>query len=148
MHAPVGVGYIQPNTTGIKFKNYVAGSSAVVSANLAEEAEPAVAFGAGGNANPTAAIVITGRVDSSGNVISGSGFTVNKTGTGTYVVTLNPALASAPDVQVAAITVGSSGEGATVDTVVSASQFTIYRYASGTGNPQAGAFMFTAQVYV
>lgn len=53
VHAPVGTGYISPGTTGIKFKNYTVGSAAIVSANIAEEAEPPVAFGAGGQASTT-----------------------------------------------------------------------------------------------
>jgi hypothetical protein len=51
VHVPVGNGILQPGTTGIQFRNYVAGSNAVVSAALSEEAEPAIVLTAGGQAS-------------------------------------------------------------------------------------------------
>lgn len=53
VHAPIGVGYIEKGTTGIRFRNFVAGQVATISANLSENAEPAVSFGAGGQASTT-----------------------------------------------------------------------------------------------
>jgi len=49
-----------------------------------------VSFGNGGP------MVVRGHVDSSGSIVAGSGFTVNKTGTGTYVLTFSPAFVAAP----------------------------------------------------
>jgi hypothetical protein len=43
-------------------------------------------------------VAVTGRVAAAGTIISGSGFSVNKTSTGTYVITLTTTLAAIPTV--------------------------------------------------
>lgn len=53
LHVPVGNGIIYEGTIGIKFRNYVAGSNAVVSAAISAPGEPSIAIGAGGIATPT-----------------------------------------------------------------------------------------------
>lgn len=56
-HVPIGNGILYPNTVGIKFRNYVAGSVAVVSGALSLPTEPPIALSAGGISTPTAATV-------------------------------------------------------------------------------------------
>lgn len=73
VHIPVGTGALLPGTTGIKFKNYTAGSNAVVSAALATKNEPAIAVGAG-----------TTTVTSNVTVLAG---TASKTVAGTTIDT-------------------------------------------------------------
>lgn len=51
IHVPTGSGQIYPGTTGIRFRNYVAGSAAILSAALSENKEPAISIGASGVAN-------------------------------------------------------------------------------------------------
>jgi hypothetical protein len=51
IHVPTGSGQIYPGTTGIRFRNFVAGSAAILSAALSEQQEPAISIGASGVAN-------------------------------------------------------------------------------------------------
>lgn len=48
--APQGTGIIAPDTTGIKFKSYLAGTPATVRAAIALASEPSIVIGAGGQA--------------------------------------------------------------------------------------------------
>ena len=60
VHVPVGSGILNPGTIGIRFRNYVAGSAAVVSAALSLPTEPTFAIGAGGIATPTPPPTVSG----------------------------------------------------------------------------------------
>ena len=54
VHAPQGGIILAPGTTGVRFRNYVAGKVAVVSANLSFPREPPITFTAAGTAtSPT-----------------------------------------------------------------------------------------------
>ncbi len=61
-------------------------------------------FAAGGNENLR---IIRGVVYPSGAIYSGTGFTINHTGTGTYSITFSPAFSDAPALVITAYTAGS-----------------------------------------
>lgn len=51
IHVPTGSGQIFPGTAGIRFRNFVAGSAALLSAALSENKEPSISIGSSGVAN-------------------------------------------------------------------------------------------------
>ncbi|HEY2936737.1 MAG TPA: hypothetical protein VGJ25_09055 [Gaiellaceae bacterium] len=143
---------------GIRFRSAIPGSPALVVAQSFLEGDPTPVGGvpflstltSQGQIKPAGA-VITGRVNSNGTIAAGSGFTVNRTGVGVYVVAFTPALADVPLI-LAALTIGAvSGGGVfTLDTITAAG-FTITTH----GNLDLPAppnsdmsFNFTAQVPV
>lgn len=58
VHVSAGNGILQRGTYGIRFRNYTAGSVAIVSAGLSEPAEPALQLTAGGISTPTSTSVM------------------------------------------------------------------------------------------
>lgn len=59
-HAPIGNGVLAPGTTGVRFRNYVAGSVGIVSASLSERAEPPITLIAGGASSPSPTVTFLG----------------------------------------------------------------------------------------
>jgi len=53
VHVPVGNGILQPGTTGVQFRNYIAGVPATVSAGISEHAEPSFIVQASGSSSVT-----------------------------------------------------------------------------------------------
>jgi hypothetical protein len=91
-----GGGVIPPTATGVKFKNLSSAAPATVSAIIAQGNEPALALTFAG---ALAGASLTGIVNANGTIAAGTGFTVNRTGAGVYVVTFTAAFSAAPDVQ-------------------------------------------------
>jgi len=56
IHIPAGGGVLVPGTTGVRFRNYIAGRNATVSAALAEKSEPAIQINATGVASTSGII--------------------------------------------------------------------------------------------
>lgn len=99
---------IYPGTMGIRFKSAVAGSPATVSARIAGKAEPLAQVSASASAATAPGDVLTGIVASNGTIVAGSGFTVNRTGVGTYVVAYTPPFAARPVVVGSVVNSGNS----------------------------------------
>lgn len=60
---PVGPAILQPGTVGVRFRNYIAGSAAVVSGALSEKGEPSVQITSGGiPTTPTVAELATADI--------------------------------------------------------------------------------------
>lgn len=96
VHVPVGNGIIYPGTIAVRFRNYVAGQTAVVSAAISSRDEPVVTIAAGGVATPSSTAMLTGDVNSNGTIAGGTGFTVNHSGTGIYIVSFTNPFSSSP----------------------------------------------------
>jgi len=90
---------------------------------------------------PIARTSVVGSVASAGAITSGTGFTVNKTGTGVYAVSFSPALASIPAVFYAPV-----GTGAVFLSVLpSAAGFTVTTATDATfTTPADKAWVFQA----
>jgi hypothetical protein len=142
-HVPVGNGILQPSTTGIRFRNYLAGQTGIVSGALSESAEPAVALTAGGNANPVSN-VITGIVDATGAPISGTGFTVVHVGTGLYTINFTSPFANAPAVIATAFPATAANRVVAI-TATAVSSAGLALYQSNTNTLTDTGFMFQAQ---
>lgn len=94
---PLGNGILQTGTCGIRFRNAVAGSVAVVTAAIYENVEPALIVTAGGLSTPsTNPTLLTGIVDSAGTILGGTGFTVVHTGTGVYQINFDTPFSAPP----------------------------------------------------
>ena len=104
-HVPIGNGILYPGTIGIEFRNYTAGSVAVVSGALSNAQEPPVALSAGGVATPSVTTTITGIIPATGTTpTAGSGFTyTHANGSGQYVFTFTTPFATAPTVLLTAL---------------------------------------------
>lgn len=97
VHVGQGNGILQRGTYGVRFRNYVAGSVATVSAGLSEPQEPSLQLTAAGVSTPVATINgITGRVSAAGAILAGSGYSITKGAAGVYTVNFTPVLAAVP----------------------------------------------------
>lgn len=103
-HIPVGAAgtilTLLPGTVAIRFRNYVAGSVAVVSASLNQPGRPSVQVAASGFASASVSSTsITGQIPAAGTTpTAGTGFTYTHGSTGVYVFTFTTAFAAAPTV--------------------------------------------------
>ena len=94
---PVGNGVLDPGTTGVRFRNATAGSVAVVTAALYEEAEPRLVITSPGTVSVSGSLSgVTGIVSAAGAILGGTGFTVAHPGLGQYVITFTTAFAAVP----------------------------------------------------
>lgn len=91
----LGGGIIPPGVTGVRFRNAVASSVAVVSALIRHKAQPHLAL-----SFPALATggMITGSVDAAGNIVAGTGFTVVHNGAGDFSINFTTPFAAAPAV--------------------------------------------------
>lgn len=141
-----GNGVIAPGTTGIRFRNAVAGSVAVVSAGIATHDEPPLTLQASGQAASTKSSVITGIIPAAGTTpTAGTGFTYTHTnGTGIYVFTFTTAFVARP------VILCTANEAALLFfqvSAISASGFTV-TITNSVGATNDHAFNFTAQAVV
>lgn len=103
-YAPMGTVTFLAGTAGVRVRNAVAGSAAVASASLAGPGENVFTLGASGQATPSSSTMITGIVNgSTGAIIAGTGFTVTKTGTGTYTIAFTNPFSSTPTIALTAL---------------------------------------------
>ena len=95
VHVPVGNGSLAPGTAGVKFRSYLSGVPATVTAGISSKVEPVFSIGSGGQVGSQVGIsaVINGVT---GTIISGSGFLFVKNGVGDYTVTFNSPYATQP----------------------------------------------------
>jgi hypothetical protein len=154
-HAPVGNGQLTAGTIGVRFRNYVAGSTAVVSAGLFYPKQPWFALSSGGNATPSSSAMVTGRVTSAGAVAVGTGYTIVRNSTGNYTVTFAAGtFAAEPNVQVTIVGPNPSSLPNLSSYLVGppvAASFTVEIFNSSTGGlltPIDAGFSFTAQATV
>lgn len=110
---PLAAGARQP-VAGIRARNYVAGSNSQFFGSLYYPGEAQLLAGSqfdsvvaagGGVTPPGSGRMITGAVTAAGNVQAGTGFTVNRTGVGVYVVTFTTGFAATPIVLATALDV-------------------------------------------
>lgn len=159
VHVPQGTGVLYPGTTGVAFRNYVAGSVAVVSAALYYPREPALIVNALGQINsvPVSTTMLTGHISSLGAVVAGSGFAVAAGGTPvTYAVTFTTPYAAAPVVSVVPLADLGGGAGnswAAYVTGLSAAGFTVHLWdltlgAQPPGGGTAVDFVFIVEATV
>ncbi len=141
---PVGNGILQAGTTGVRFRNLVAGSPAVVTAALYAEDEPALIITAGGLASPSSTTMVTGQVDgASGNVLAGTGFTSVRTAPGSYTVTFTPALSAAPDVIATPVIAAGGGRTISVNTITAGGFLVVTGTDAGAGADRTFNFFAT-----
>lgn len=104
VHVGPGNIILAAGTYGIRFRNYVAGQVAVVSAGLSEPQEPALQLtSAGVSAVVGNTSMITGRVDQTGAPQTGSGYTCTHLALGQYRVDFNTPFAGLPTVVATAV---------------------------------------------
>lgn len=105
-----------------------------------------IEVGAVSSANPR---LIEGRVRADGTILQGSGFTVNKTGTGTYVITPITSFATTPIVTAnsdSATAASAAAMGIPSSVTVGPSAFTIETWSVGTTPAKADrGFAFRAR---
>lgn len=94
--ARTGAGFILPGTTGIQFRNAVAGQNATVSAVIAPPAQPFAQIFASSSAATAPGTSLTGIIASNGTTTAGAGFTSARTGAGVYVITFTTPFAAPP----------------------------------------------------
>ena len=85
-------------------------------------------------------VTITGSVNTGGAVIAGTGFTVNRTGTGTYVVRFTPPFRALYTFNAQV----RSGNTAPVITPYAADSVTVVTFATTTAALTDSSFSFTA----
>lgn len=142
---PAGPVVLDPGTVGIRLRNYVAGTIAFVSGALSERGEPKVTVTSSGVAAPAAAAtMITGRV-TAGGAQTGTGFTVNHSATGTYVITFTAAFATDPTV---VATAGPAANGNAIATINASSPTSVTILTVVTGSPTDQPFEFLATATV
>jgi hypothetical protein len=84
VHVPVGNGILAANTIGVRFRNYVAGQTARVSAALSSHSEPPLQIAAGGNnSTPLSSSVLSTPIS-----VSASGSTTIVAGVAGQVVSV------------------------------------------------------------
>lgn len=143
-------GQIRDFIFGVRFKSAIAGSPAQVFGGLFQLGDvtlsPANQFtgtlGAGGTFIPPGSNMIAGTVTAAGVVASGTGFSVIRTGLGTYQITLTTPIASpVPEgtSQVAGVIIGMTAASTTIITVSSVD------WAGGAGTFVDAAFQFSVQ---
>jgi hypothetical protein len=121
---------IEAGATGVRFKNAAAGTTSTVSAKIIPNGRPGIGLAFAGTVGST---MLTGSVASNGAINGGSGFTVNRTGVGVYVVSATLAFSSAP-VVVASLLVASGANtqsGVVLIDAVSGAGFTARTYNVG-----------------
>jgi hypothetical protein len=138
VHVPVGPGQIFPGTSGIKFRSYVAGTPAIVSASIAYPRQPTLLITASGTVTIATPSVITGITTAAGGIVAGTGFAVAHPGTGVYNVTYTTSFSSAP---VTEVTARDSSIVAAVSNVT-ATGLTIRMFDSATQAPIDNGFHF------
>lgn len=87
---------------------------------------------------------ITGSISSTGGINAGTGFTVNKTGTGTYVITFTTPFASTPTILTTAMDSGSAAPNNASLSSPAATGFTAILRISGASTLADASFDFVA----
>lgn len=142
VHVPAGNGTLFPGTSGIRFRSYVAGQPASVSASIAPPRQPTLNIGQPSTVT-LATTSITARVSGAGAILGGTGFTVTHVGTGHYRITYSTAFAAVP--ACLAICRNNAALIATLDASVAAS-CDVYTWDATVAVPVASdqEFVFTA----
>ncbi len=141
VHVAPGNLILAAGTRGIRFRNYVAGQVATVSAGLSEPLEPALQLSSAGVATPATTNMVTGIVTGAGAIAAGTGFTVNRTGVGVYVIAFTASQFAATPVCL----VNAIDATLTLPTPITRSQngFTVDMRTAGNA-PVDNAFNFSA----
>ena len=149
-HVPLGNGVFYKGTYSARFRNFTPGNVATVSGGLATPTQPLFTISAGGIATPSVSNMITGGVNANGSIAAGTGFTVNHSGTGIYVISFNTAYSSPPNIQVTLVTANTGSNAAVANLVTgwTGSSFTVRTIATGTGTLTDLEFTFLAQASV
>lgn len=142
VNSAAAIAYSKLNLAGGILNADVNASAAIAGSKLATNSNlPGSAWTAGGLTIVTAATapasfglqIIRGIVGATGTIVAGEGFTVSKTGTGTYTLTWSNAFGDTPSVVVTSREVGGSA----IAVPASASSCPVTTYVDSSGTPAA-----------
>lgn len=140
------IGAVARQVAGVRFRSAISGQPANIIAEMAFLTDPQIEGGTvsganisgGGQITPPGAAAVTGRVNSAGAILAGSGFTAARLGVGDYLITYTDPFAAQPVVLAATL----SGANLACYIQNSGLSSVEIRTEDFTGTPQDSSFEF------